>query len=433
MRRRIYTLLALGWRGTPKQWHRLETAMEIMAIAIVPVAVSVHTIVSFDFSMAPVPMWQSTIFGPYFVAGAIFSGIAGLLIAMAILRRVLHLEQYLHPIHFENLGKLLLVMALLWGYFVFNERLVTYYGNEPSEMAVFWRTQRESFAPLYWTMVFGNFVLPLVLMGIKRFRTITGCVIASIGVVVGMWLERFLIIVPSLGHKYLPYSYGIYRPQPVEIIIAGATFAGDGAAVRVLRQGRADHLDLGAQGGRSPAAGRDAARGRGAAAPGAALVKAVYGLYPDGHSAQQAVSRLHAAGVHDRDITIQSAQPMEDFEFGHRDKATWMWWIACGGGLVGMASALGLSWLTEMSWPIDVGGLPIFAWWPNLIITFELTMLGAILATVITLVVTARLGRRSTIYDAEVSDGKILVGVTNPAESAIADLEAALGAPKGAN
>ena len=217
--------LALGWRGTPKQWHRLETAMQIMAIAIIPVAVSVHTIVSFDFSMAPVPMWQSTIFGPYFVAGAIFSGIAGLIIAMAVLRKFLHLEDYLHPVHFQNLGKLLLVMALLWGYFVFNERLVVYYGNEPAEMAVFWQTQRESFAPLYWTMVICNFVLPLVLMGIRRFRTITGCVIASIGVVIGMWLERFLIIVPSLGHKYLPYSFGTYAPQPVEIIITAATFA----------------------------------------------------------------------------------------------------------------------------------------------------------------------------------------------------------------
>ena len=225
LRRRIYGALALGWRGTPKQWHRLETAMQIMAIAIIPVAVSVHTIVSFDFSMAPVPMWQTTIFGPYFVAGAIFSGIAALLLAMAALRRLLHLEAYLHPVHFENLGKLLLVMALLWGYFVFNERLVTYYGNEPAEMAVFWRTQRESFAPLYWTMVICNFVLPLVLMGIRRFRTITGCVIASLGVVVGMWLERFLIIVPSLGHKYLPYSYGTYQPQPVEIVITAATFA----------------------------------------------------------------------------------------------------------------------------------------------------------------------------------------------------------------
>jgi Ni/Fe-hydrogenase subunit HybB-like protein len=225
MRRRIYGALALGWKGTPKQWHRLETAMQIMAVAIIPVAVSVHTIVSFDFSMAPVPMWQTTIFGPYFVAGAIFSGIAGLIIAMAILRRVLHLEPYLHVVHFQNLGKLLLVMALLWGYFVFNERLVTYYGNGVSEMQVFWRTQRLTFAPLYWTMVVCNFVLPLIILGISRFRTITGCVIASIGVVIGMWLERFLIIVPALGHKYLPYSFGTYRPQPAEIIITVGTFA----------------------------------------------------------------------------------------------------------------------------------------------------------------------------------------------------------------
>jgi len=162
-------------------------------------------------------------------------------------------------------------------------------------------------------------------------------------------------------------------------------------------------------------------------------VKAVYGLYPDGHSAQQAVSRLHAAGVTDRDITIQSAQPMEDFEFGHRDKATWMWWIACGGGLLGMASALGLAWLTEVSWPIDVGGLPIFAWWPNLIIIFELTMLGSILATVATLIVTAFLpGKGRTLYDPEVTDGQILVGVEDPPEGSIQSLQATLGAPPGA-
>ena len=103
-RKRIYGVLALGWQGTTKQWHRLEAAMQIMAIAIVPVAISVHTIVSFDFSMAPVPMWHSTVFGPYFVAGAIFSGIAGLIIAMAVLRKILHLEEYLHPLHFQNLG-----------------------------------------------------------------------------------------------------------------------------------------------------------------------------------------------------------------------------------------------------------------------------------------------------------------------------------------
>jgi molybdopterin-containing oxidoreductase family membrane subunit len=223
--RRVYRVLALGWRGTPKQWHRLETAMQIMAVAIIPVAVSVHTIVSFDFSMVPVPMWHSTIFGPYFVTGAIFSGIAGLIVAMAVLRRFLHLEAYLHPVHFENLGKLLLVMSLLWGYFVFNERLVTYYGNDPSEMTVFFRTQRQSFVALYWTMIVCNFLLPVVLMGIRRFRTIPGAVVASVGVMIGMWLERFLIVVPSLGAKYLPYSFGIYRPGAVEITITVATFA----------------------------------------------------------------------------------------------------------------------------------------------------------------------------------------------------------------
>ena len=95
-------------------------------------------------------------------------------------------------------------------------------------MAVFWRTQRESFAPLYWTMVIGNFVLPVVLMGIKYFRTITGCVIASLGVIVGMWLERFLIIVPSLSHKYLPYSWGSYRPRTPEILLLISTFAAMG-------------------------------------------------------------------------------------------------------------------------------------------------------------------------------------------------------------
>src|SRR5688500_18687510 len=111
-------------------------------------------------------------------------------------------------------------------------------------------------------------------------------------------------------------------------------------------------------------------------------MKAVYGLYPDGQSAQQAVNRLRALGVADRDITVISSQPMEEYEFGQMDRHSYMWWIACLGGLIGMSIGFGLAYLTETSWPINVGGLPIWAWWPNLIIIFELTMLGAILATV---------------------------------------------------
>ena len=156
----------------------------------------------------------------------------------------------------------------------------------------------------------------------------------------------------------------------------------------------------------------------------------MYALYADGEAAQQAVNRLRATGLADDEMTVISAQPMEDYEFGNMHKATWMWWIACGGGLLGMASAFGLAWLTEMSWPMNVGGLPVLAWWPNLIIIFELTMLGAILATVITLIVSAGLGRGGRLYDPAVSDGKILVGVENPSGD-IDRLEKALAAPGG--
>jgi molybdopterin-containing oxidoreductase family membrane subunit len=116
-------------------------------------------------------------------------------------------------------------MSLLWAYFVFAERLTIWYGNEPSEIAVMYVTQKGAFAPLYWTMVACNFVIPFTILSLKKLRTIAGCVIASFGVLIGMWLERFLIVVPSLGHKYLPYSWGVYRPRPVEIIITISTFA----------------------------------------------------------------------------------------------------------------------------------------------------------------------------------------------------------------
>src|SRR5579859_3566807 len=223
-RKKLYTVLALGWRGTPKQWHRLESAMHIMAIAIIPVAVSVHTIVSWDFAMTPVPMWHSTIFGPYFVCGAIFSGVAALILAMALLRKFLHLEEYLEPIHFDHLGKLLLTMSLLWFYFTFAERLTTWYGNDVAEMSVFWSSIRQNFAPLFWTMITCNLIIPFPLLAIKRFRTITGTVIASTTIVVGMWIERFLIIVPTLEHKFLPYAWGNYRPTWVEITLMVAGF-----------------------------------------------------------------------------------------------------------------------------------------------------------------------------------------------------------------
>lgn len=224
-RRKLYRTLSLGWTGSDREWDALERAMKLMAAIILAVAVSVHTVVSWDFSMAIAPMWHSTIFGPYFVVGAIFSGIAALLVVMSIIRKTLHFERYLTPHHFNNLAKLLLLMSLLWVYFSVAENLTVWYGNEPKEMQVFGARSRGNFAPYFWVMVFCNFVVPFILLGIRRLRSIRTATIAGVAVLIGMWLERFIIIVPTLARSRLPATWGRYAPTWVEISISAATFA----------------------------------------------------------------------------------------------------------------------------------------------------------------------------------------------------------------
>ena len=154
-------------------------------------------------------------------------------------------------------------------------------------------------------------------------------------------------------------------------------------------------------------------------------MKAVYGLYPDPNTAQQAVNNLRSAGVSDKDITVISSEPFEHFEFGHRDAKTAMPWIAAGAGITGLVLTYYLLAASQQAWPLVTSGMPIVPPWTNLIIIFEMTMLSAILATVITLLVTAGLpSRGGKLYDPEVSDGYILVGVENPSDAA--RLESAL-------
>jgi hypothetical protein len=139
---------------------------------------------------------------------------------------------------------------------------------------------------------------------------------------------------------------------------------------------------------------------------------ALYGLFAEPESVQRAVDDLRRAGVADRDITVLSAEPFEEFEFSHRDKATWMFWIAGLGGLVGLSFGAWLTTMSERAWPLVTGGMPIVAMWPNLVVTFELTMLSAILATVLTLLITAGLPtRRAMFADPAVAEGAILLGV----------------------
>ena len=215
-RRFLYSVLAMGWTGTEHQHRILNRAIAIMAVLVIPIAVSVHTVVSFVFSMTIQPAWHSSIFGPYFVAGAIFSGIAALIVAMAIVRRIYHLQAYLKPIHFRYLGHLLLVMTLLWFYLTFAEYLTGYYGNEPEEMKVFWSKFTGPFWPTFWAMLALNFVVPMAFLVNLRNHAVGKTVVASVAVVLGMWLERFNIVVPTLSNPRLPFPATHYWPTWVE-------------------------------------------------------------------------------------------------------------------------------------------------------------------------------------------------------------------------
>jgi len=223
----FYRVLALGYDGSPRQKHRLEKIISVLAVAVIPIAISVHTVIGWIFALTLRPMWHSTIFGPYFVMGAIYSGIAALLIAMAVLRKVYRLERYFKEAHFQNMGILLLLMSCLWAYFTFAEYLTAFYGQEAAEMRTFWDKLAGRFAWPFWIMVLSCSVIPFILMCRKKTRGVWGTTVASCFVVVGMWLERFNIVVPTSVNSRLDlYPPGSYMPSWVELGVMAGTFSG---------------------------------------------------------------------------------------------------------------------------------------------------------------------------------------------------------------
>ncbi len=223
----LYRILAAGYSDTPSQRRVLERVIGVLAIAVIPIAVSVHTIIGWIFAMTLRPMWHSTIFGPYFVMGAIYSGIAAILVAMYVIRRAFDLENYFRDIHFDYLGRMLLLFSLLWLYFTFAEYLTAFYGSEPAEMRAFWAKVTGAYAIPFWIMVAFNFVVPFTLMARRATRTPIGTLWASIPVIIGMWLERYTIVVPtSVNPRWSLAGLGQYTPSWIELSIMAATFAG---------------------------------------------------------------------------------------------------------------------------------------------------------------------------------------------------------------
>jgi Ni/Fe-hydrogenase subunit HybB-like protein len=207
-----YGVLAMGWRGSAKHWSLHETASLLLAGLATPLVLSVHTVVSFDFTIAIVPGWHSTFFPPYFVAGAIYSGFAMVLVLAIPLRSVYGLEGLITMRHLENSGKLMLATGLIVSYAYIMETFMAWYSGDVFEQGAFWHRMTGPYSGLYWVLVACNIVLPQLLW-FKRVRTSALLLfIESLIVLVGMWLERYIIIVSSLAQDFLNSSWELFHP-----------------------------------------------------------------------------------------------------------------------------------------------------------------------------------------------------------------------------
>jgi molybdopterin-containing oxidoreductase family membrane subunit len=217
LRKKIYGLMSFGWNGSAKGWQRFESVSLILAGLSTPLVLSVHTIVSFDFATSVIPGWHTTIFPPYFVAGAVFSGFAMVQTLLIIMRKSMRLEQYITLNHIDVMNKIILVTGSIVGSAYITEFFIAWYSAVPFEQYAF---VNRAFGPYwwaYWTMMTCNVITPQLFWSRKLRRSLTASFIISIFVNIGMWFERFVIIVTSLHRDYLPSSWLMYSPTWVEI------------------------------------------------------------------------------------------------------------------------------------------------------------------------------------------------------------------------
>jgi len=233
-RRWFYRVVSLGWRGIPSQKQRLGIALGMMMVAIIPVAVLVHTVLSWIFAMTLREPWDNPMFGIYFVAGAIFSGIAAIIVLIVVLRKVFHLEEYITSKHFVNLGYLLGAFTLIMAYFNASEYITTGYKMAGEVPFHFQQLFSGEFAPLYWFYALGGLVVPGLLILFPWTRNIKGVVAAAALVLVGMWIERYLIVVSGMRVPLMPYTPASYSPTWVEWSIMAGAFAGFGLLITLF-------------------------------------------------------------------------------------------------------------------------------------------------------------------------------------------------------
>ena len=223
-RTRLYRAMAMGWRGTEAEWHRLRTAIQIFAFAIIPVMFSVHTIVAWDFAVTKTPGWHSTIFGPFFIAGAIYSGVSAVAMILALVRSsMLNMKYFIRKEHFDALAKLMLVFSFTWSYFYFNEYFLTWYGGDLSDWYVWNAITRGPYTGLWLLMLTCNIVIPWLTLWNKKIRQNPWALFAiGFAINIGMYIERFLIVPLMITRSRFPFAWDSYTPR-IELVISVGT------------------------------------------------------------------------------------------------------------------------------------------------------------------------------------------------------------------
>ncbi len=236
---KFYSFLGSFWKGTPEQFKLSERAINILCITIIPVAFTIHTVTSWLFATTYRPGWDSTNFGAYFISGAFLVGGGGVLVAMYVFRKAYHLEKYITEEHFEKMGKMVVLLALLYLYFNINEYLVPAFKMKKSEEAHLTGLFTGEFAPLFWFAILVGMILPIIILLFKRGRKPLPVFVAGIMVVIGAWFKRYLIVTPTLLHPFLPMtnvpdSYRHYFPSWEEWAIALGSLAGALLVITIL-------------------------------------------------------------------------------------------------------------------------------------------------------------------------------------------------------
>jgi molybdopterin-containing oxidoreductase family membrane subunit len=224
IRRAIYSALSLGWKGAGRQWHNYEKAYMLLAGLSAPLVLSVHTIVSFDFAVSNVPGWHTTIFPPYFVIGAIFSGFAMVLTLLVISREVFNLKGYITINHLEAMNKITMCTGMLVGLAYATEFFIAWYSGSPYEQYTFLNRAFGPYAWAYWSMITCNTIIPQIFWFKRYRRNVPLMFVVSVFVNIGMWFERFVIVVTSLHREFIPSSWNYYLPSLTDWCITLGSF-----------------------------------------------------------------------------------------------------------------------------------------------------------------------------------------------------------------